>query len=392
MKQKIYFDNAATTQMRDEVYQEMLPYFVDMYSNASGIYSMALENRRAIDKAREQVAKVINASPKEIYFTGGGTEADNWAIKGIAEAYKEKGNHIITCAIEHHAVLHTCEHLEEKGYKVTYLPIYEDGIISLKDLEDAITSETILITIMFANNEIGTIQPIKEIGEIAKKHNITFHTDAVQAVGHVPIDVKDLNIDLLSMSGHKMYGPKGIGVLYIRNGVKIKPFIHGGAQERNRRAGTENVPGIVAFGKAIELLNEEMKEENERVTRLRNMAIDGILSAIPHSRLNGDRDRRLPGNLNISFRFIEGEGILLLLDHKGIIASSGSACTSGSLDASHVLLALGLPYDEAHGSLRITIGRYNTEEDITKLIEVLPNIISKLREMSPLYEEFINNK
>lgn len=391
MEQKVYFDNAATTKMREEVYQEMMPYFIEMYGNASGIYGMARDNRKAIDKSRDQIAKAINASAKEIYFTGSGTEADNWAIKGIAEASKEKGTHIITSAIEHHAVLHTCEYLEKNGFKVTYLPVCENGFINLKDLEDAITEETILITIMFANNEIGTIQPIKEIGEIARKNNIVFHTDAVQAVGHVPIDVKEMNIDLLSMSGHKMHGPKGVGVLYIRNGIKIKTFMHGGAQERNRRAGTENVPAIVAMGKATELLNEEMQEEMEKVKRLRDMTIEGILSSIPYARLNGDKDSRLPGNVNISFRFIEGEGILLMLDAKGIVAASGSACTSGSLDASHVLLALGLKHDEAHGSLRVTIDRYNTEDEVKYLLEVLPSIISRLREMSPLYEDFIKD-
>jgi len=390
MENKIYFDNAATTAMRKEVYEEMLPYFTEMYGNASGIYSIARDNKKAIEKAREQIASLIKSkSPKELYFTGSGTEADNWAIKGVAEANKHKGNHIITTVIEHHAVLHTCEYLERNGFRVTYLPVCEKGIINIKDLENAITDETILISVMFANNEIGTIQPIREIGRLTKRHNILFHTDAVQAVGHVDIDVREMNIDLLSMSAHKMHGPKGMGALYIKNGTKIKPFIHGGAQERNRRAGTENVPGIVAMGKAVELLQSEMNEEMEKIKRLRDMTIDGILRAIPHSRLNGDREKRLPGNVNVSFRFIEGEGILLMLDAKGILAASGSACTSGSLDASHVLLALGLQHDEAHGSLRITIDKYNTEDEVKKLLEVLPPIITRLREMSPLYEDFI---
>lgn len=386
METKIYFDNAATTQVREEVFNEMKPFFESAYGNPSSVYAIARDNKIAVEKAREQAAKALNADPNEIYFTGSGTEADNWAIKGIAESRKAQGNHIITTNFEHHAVLHTCEYLEKNGYEVTYLPVNEDGLITLEQVEQAIRPETILITIMFANNEIGTIMPIAEIGSLAREKGIVFHTDAVQAVGHVPIDVKEMNIDLLTVSAHKLYGPKGVGALYVRKGIAIKSLIHGGAQERGRRGGTENVPGIVGFGKAIELAVSEMAEENKKIKELRDMAIDGILSAIPYARLNGHREKRLPGNLNISFEFIEGESMLLMLDMKGIAASSGSACTSGSLDPSHVLLAIGLPHEKAHGSLRISLGRYNTKEDIEKLIEVLPSIVERLREMSPLYE------
>lgn len=390
MKTNIYFDNAATTKVREEVFNEMRPFLESQYGNPSSIYTIARESKISMEKAREQVAKALGAEPMEIYFTGSGTEADNWAIKSIAESKKSKGNHIITTNIEHHAVLHTCEYLEKNGYEVTYLPVNENGLVTAEQVKDAIKDETILISIMFANNEIGTIMPIKEIGKIAKEKGILLHTDAVQAVGHVPIDVNELNIDLLTLSAHKLYGPKGVGALYARKGIVLRPFIHGGAQERGRRAGTENVAGIVGLGKAIELMEEEMEEEITRLTALRNRAIDGLTSKIPYCRLNGDRDSRLPGNLNLSFEFIEGESMLLLLDMKGIAASSGSACTSGSLDPSHVLLAIGLPHEKAHGSLRISLGRYNTKEEIEYLIETLPPIVERLREMSPLYEDFLN--
>lgn len=390
MKTNIYFDNAATTKVREEVFNEMRPFLESQYGNPSSIYTIARESKVPMEKAREQVAKALGAEPMEIYFTGSGTEADNWAIKSIAESKKSKGNHIITTNIEHHAVLHTCEYLEKNGYEVTYLPVNEKGLVTAEQVKDAIKDETILISIMFANNEIGTIMPIKEIGKIAKEKGILLHTDAVQAVGHVPIDVNELNIDLLTLSAHKLYGPKGVGALYARKGIVLRPFIHGGAQERGRRAGTENVAGIVGLGKAIELMEEEIEEEMTRLTALRNRAIDSLTSKIPYCRLNGDRDSRLPGNLNLSFEFIEGESMLLLLDMKGIAASSGSACTSGSLDPSHVLLAIGLPHEKAHGSLRISLGRYNTKEEIEYLIETLPPIVKRLREMSPLYEDFLN--
>lgn len=389
---RIYLDHAATTAVRKEVLDTMLPCFSQNYGNPSSIYEIAREAKSLIDNARKQVATAIGAEEKEIYFTAGGSESDNWAIKGIAESYKDKGKHIITSSIEHHAVLHTCQYLEKNGYEVTYLPVDEDGKIRIEDLEKAIRPDTILISIMFANNEIGTLQPIKEIGEIAKKHKIIFHTDAVQAVGHVKIDVKQMNIDMLSLSAHKLYGPKGVGALYVRKGIKLKSYIHGGAQERGIRAGTENVPGIVGLGKAIELAISEMEQENKRLIKLRDEIIDGILNNIPYTRSNGHRTDRLPANVNISFEFIEGESILLLLDMNGIYASSGSACTSGSLDPSHVLLAIGLPHEKAHGSLRMTLGIENTEEDVKKLLEVLPGIIKRLRDMSPLYEEFIKNK
>lgn len=387
-----YFDNAATTQVRPEVAEAMIPYLTESFGNPSSIYKIAQKNKNAVEHAREQVANAINAGVNEIYFTGGGSEADNWAIKGVAESYGNKGKHIITSCIEHHAVLHTCEYLETNGYEVTYLPVDEYGMISLDDLKNAIREDTILITIMFANNEIGTIEPIAEIGKIAHEHGILFHTDAVQAVGHIEIDVKAMNIDMLSMSGHKFYGPKGIGALYIKKGIKLNPLIHGGAQERRRRAGTENVPGIVGMGLAIELAVKELPEELPRLTALRDKLINEILEKVPYSRLNGHPVKRLPGNANISFEFIEGEGILLLLDYKGICASSGSACTSGSLDPSHVLLAIGLPHEKAHGSVRLTIGHFTTEEQVDYVIKEIPPIIDRLRQMSPLYEEFLNEK
>jgi len=390
MNDVIYFDNAATTRVRPEVFDIMSKYFCEEYGNPSSIYKIAQSNKNAVEKAREQVANAVNADKNEIYFTAGGSEADNWAIKGIAESYSGKGKHIITLSIEHHAVLHTCEYLESKGFEVTYLPVNEFGIVEIEELKKAVREDTILISVMAANNEIGSIQPISEIGKFAREKGIIFHTDAVQAIGHIPIDVKAMNIDLLSMSSHKFYGPKGIGALYIKKGIKIKPFIHGGAQERNRRAGTENVPAIVGMGAAIELVIKDIQKESERLTYLRDKLIDGIINSIPYCRLNGDRQKRLPGNVNISFDFIEGESILLMLDMKGICASSGSACTSGSLDPSHVLLSIGLPHEKAHGSLRLSLGMFNTEEEVDYIIKELPPIIKRLRAMSPLYEEFLN--
>jgi len=387
-----YFDNAATTRTDDEVLKEMLPYFSKCYGNPSSIYKMGRENRRAVEAAREKIAKAINAESNEIYFTAGGSESDNTAIKGIAYAYKQKGNHIITSKIEHPAVLETCKVLEKEGFEVTYIGVDEKGIIDLEELKASIKETTTLITIMFANNEIGTIEPIKEIGEIAKANNIIFHTDAVQAVGSVEIDVKKLNIDSLSLSGHKLYAPKGIGALYVKKGVRFQKFVNGGHQEKNKRAGTENVPGIVGLGKAIELAYSNLEEHNKKIKELRDYYNQEIEKRIPYIKINGDMENRLPGNSNISFRFIEGEGLLLNLDLKGICASSGSACTSGSLDPSHVLLAIGLPHEIAHGSLRVTIGKYNTKEEVDYLIENLVEIVEKLRNMSPLYEDFLNNK
>jgi len=386
--QKIYFDHAATTAMHPQVVEAMLPYFTENFGNPSSIYEIARKNKQALDESRDKIAKLLGADPKEIYFTSGGTESDNWAIKGIAEAYKNKGNHIITSAIEHHAVLHTCEYLESQGYEVTYLPVNEYGQVDPQDVLKAIKDTTILITIMYANNEIGTIQPIEEIGKIAREKGIVFHTDAVQAVGHIPIDVKKANVDLLSLSGHKFHGPKGVGVLYIRKGVKIKPLLHGGAQERGRRGGTENVAGIVGLAKALELALENVEENNKKMTELRDYIIKEVTSRIDHVKLNGHPTDRLPNNINFTFDFIEGESLLLLLDMKGIYASSGSACTSGSLDPSHVLLAIGLPHEKAHGSLRITLGDENTKEEADYFLEVLPSIVQRLRDMSPLYEAY----
>lgn len=385
----VYMDYSATTYVKPEVLEEMLPYFTEKFGNPSSFYGISRETKRSIDKAREQVAEALNCLPDEVYFTGGGSEADNWAIKGIASAHKNKGNHIITTKIEHHAVLHTCAYLEKNGFDITYLDVDEEGLINLEDLKNAITDKTILVSIMFANNEIGTIQPIKEIGEICREKNIFFHTDAVQAVGNVPVDVKDMNIDMLSLAGHKIYGPKGIGVLYIKKGIKIDNLIHGGAQERNRRAGTENIAAIVGLGKAMELAHNNLEEHMKRLTFLRDKLIDGLLK-IPYTRLNGPKgDKRLPGNVNVCFRFIEGESILLSLDFKGVCASSGSACTSGSLDPSHVLLAIGLPHEIAHGSLRLTMGEGSTEEDVDYVLEVVPPIIERLRNMSPLWDDFL---
>lgn len=391
MVRQIYLDNAATTPVKKEVLDAMIPYFTEKFGNPSSIYRLGQETRAAIDEAREKVAKAINASPREIFFTGGGSESDNWAIKGIAFANRNKGDHIITTKIEHHAVLHTCKYLEKNGFKVTYLDVDEYGTVNIEQLKESITEKTILISIMFANNEIGTIQPIKEIGSIARENNIYFHTDAVQAIGNIKIDVKDLNIDLLSMSAHKLYGPKGIGALYIRQGVKIDSYMHGGAQEKNRRAGTENIPGIVGFGKAIELAYENIDEHNSKLIKLRDRLIKGIYDNIDYVRLNGHPENRLPGNVNFSFEFIEGESLLLCLDMAGISASSGSACTSGSLDPSHVLLAIGLPHEIAHGSLRLTLGDFNTEEEVDYVIENLVKIVDRLRQMSPLYENVKKN-
>lgn len=385
----VYMDYAATTYVKPEVLEEMMPFFTEKYGNPSSFYGISRETKMAIDKARSRVSKALNCDPNEIYFTGGGSEADNWAIKGIASAHRKKGNHIITTKIEHHAVLHTCEYLEKNGFEVTYLNVDKEGFIDLEELKNAITDKTILVSIMFANNEIGTIQPVKEIGEICRERKVLFHTDAVQAIGNIPVDVKEMNIDLLSLAGHKVYGPKGIGALYIRKGVRIDNLIHGGGQERARRAGTENIAGIVGLGKAIELATENLQEHVDKMTVLRDKLIEGLLK-IPYSKLNGPTgDKRLPGNVNIGFEFIEGESILLSLDFEGVCASSGSACTSGSLDPSHVLLAIGLPHEKAHGSLRLTLGDASTEEDVNYVIEVLPSIIQRLRDMSPLWEDFI---
>ena len=385
MPTKYYFDNAATTPVREEVLQEILPYFREYYGNASSIYSIAKESKKALEAARAKVAAAIGATPDEIYFTAGGSESDNMALRGVVNASKKEKKHIITTKIEHHAILHTAEFLETKGVDATYLNVDDFGKISLEELENAICPETVLISVMFANNEIGTIQPIAEIGEIAKKHGVLFHTDAVQAVGHVPIDVEKLQVDLLSMSGHKLGAPKGIGAIYIRKGTRISPLIFGGAQEKKLRAGTENIAGIVGLGKAAELAVAEMEETTKKLTALRDKLIHGILESIPDSRLNGHPTDRLPGNCNISFSYIEGESLLLLLDALGIAASSGSACTSGSLDPSHVLMAIGLPHEIAHGSLRLTIDRENTEEQVDFILEKLPGLVQRLRDMSPVY-------
>ena len=389
MSKLIYMDNAATTQVYPEVLNEMLPYFTEHYGNPSAIYSFAGEAKRGVDHAREIVAKAIGAKTEEIYFTGGGSESDNWALKATAEAYANKGKHIITTAIEHHAILHSAQWLEKHGYEVTYVGVDEEGKVKLDELEAAIRPDTILISVMAANNEIGTIQPLKGIGAIAKKHGVLFHTDAVQAFAHIPIDVDEMNIDMLSASGHKINGPKGIGIMYIRKGVKIRSFIHGGAQERQRRAGTHNVPGIVGIGKATEISIANMEKNNEYEIKLRDHLIERVLNEIPYSRLNGHRTDRLPNNANFCFRFIEGESMLILLDQAGICGSSGSACTSGSLDPSHVLLAIGLPHEIAHGSLRLTISEKTTMEDIDYTVDTLKKIIERLRSMSPLYEDFV---
>ncbi len=389
MSRLIYLDNAATTQVKEEVFQEMLPYFKENFSNPSAIYSFAQEGKKAVDKARKQVADLIGAKPEEIYFTAGGSESDNWALKTTAEAYVSKGKHIIASKIEHHAILHTCEYLEKREFEITYLDVDSDGKIKLDELRAAIREDTILISIMAANNEIGTIEPLYEIGKIAHEKGILFHTDAVQAYGHIPINVDELNIDMLSASGHKLGGPKGIGLLYIRTGVRIKSFIHGGAQERSRRAGTHNTPGIVGLGKAAEIASTNMEKVSNYEIGLRNHLIERVLNEIPYSRLNGHREDRLPGNANFCFRFIEGESMLILLDQLGICASSGSACTSGSLEPSHVLLAIGLPHEIAHGSLRISLSEDTTVEEIDYVVDELKKIIERLRSMSPLYEDFV---
>ena len=390
MEKIIYLDNAATTKVRQEVVDAMLPYFTEQYGNPSSVYKFAGESKKAVDNARDIIAKSLNTNSQDIYFTAGGSESDNWALKATAEAYRSKGKHIITSKIEHHAILHTCDYLEKEGYEITYIDVDENGIVKLDELEKAIREDTILISIMFANNEIGTIQPIKEIGEIAHRHNVTFHTDAVQAYGHIPIDVEDMNIDMLSASGHKLNGPKGIGFLYIRKGLKLRSFVHGGAQERRRRAGTENVTGIVGFGKAVEIAMNNMQERIDKEIALRDRLIEKVLKRVPYTRLNGDRTKRLPNNVNFSFQFIEGESLLIMLDMKGICASSGSACTSGSLDPSHVLLAIGLPHEIAHGSLRLTLSEENTEEEIDYVVDAIVEIVERLRSMSPLYEDFVN--
>ena len=388
----IYLDNAATTKTAPEVVEAMLPYFSELYGNPSSVYQFSQKSKEAIAASRETIAGALGAKPEEIYFTAGGTESDNWAIKAAAEAYRAKGNHIITSKIEHHAVLHTCQWLEKQGYEVTYLDVDESGIVKLDQLKKAVRPETILISIMFANNEIGTIQPVKEIGQIAREHGILFHTDAVQAFGQIPIQVDELGIDMLSSSGHKLNGPKGIGFLYIRKGVKIRSFSHGGAQERKRRAGTENVPGIVGYGAAVERAVRTMEERTAMERKLRDHLIDRVLHEVPYTRLNGHRTRRLPNNANFSFQFVEGESLLIMLDMEGICGSSGSACTSGSLDPSHVLLAIGLPHEIAHGSLRLTLSEETTEEELDYVVEAIKKIVEKLRGMSPLYEDFVRRQ
>lgn len=387
-KRLIYLDNAATTKTAPEVVEAMLPYFTELYGNPSSVYQFSQKSKEAITRAREIIAKSLGAKTEEIYFTAGGSESDNWALKAAAEAYRSKGNHIITSKIEHHAILHTGEWLEKQGYEVTYLDVDENGTVKLEELKKAIRPTTILISIMFANNEIGTVQPVKEIGEIAREHGILFHTDAVQAFGQLPIHVDELNIDMLSSSAHKLNGPKGIGFLYIRKGVKIRSFIHGGAQERKRRAGTENVPGIVGYGAAVERAMRTMDERTAKERELRDYLIGRILKEVPYTRLNGHRTNRLPNNVNFSFQFIEGESLLIMLDMDGICGSSGSACTSGSLDPSHVLLAIGLPHEIAHGSLRLTLSEETTKDDLDYVVESIKKIVEKLRSMSPLYEDF----
>ena len=389
MEKMIYLDNAATTKTRPEVVEAMLPYFTESYGNPSSVYTFSAKSKEAVTKAREIIADSLGGKSNEIYFTAGGSEADNWALVAAAEAYEAKGKHIITSKIEHHAILHTCEYLEKRGYEVTYLDVDENGVVKLDELKKAIRPDTILISIMFANNEIGTIEPIKEIGAIAKEHGILFHTDAVQAYGHVPISADEYNIDMLSASGHKINGPKGIGFLYIRKGVKIRSFIHGGAQERRRRAGTENVPGIVGFGKAVQLAMDEMEERTKKEVEMREYLMEKVLREVPFTRINGSRTSRLPNNINFAFQFIEGESLLIKLDMAGICGSSGSACTSGSLDPSHVLLAIGLPHEIAHGSLRLTLSEENTMEEMDITADKIKEIVAYLRELSPLYEDYM---
>lgn len=389
MKQLIYLDNAATTKTRPEVVEAMVPYFTEFYGNPSSVYDFSTASKKAVTEARETIAKALGAQTNEIYFTAGGSESDNWALVATAEAYESKGKHIITSKIEHHAVLHTCQYLEKRGFDVTYLDVDENGVVKLDELKKAIRPDTILISIMFANNEIGTIEPIREIGEIAKEHGILFHTDAVQAFAHVPINVDEYHIDMLSSSAHKLNGPKGIGFLYIRKGVKIRSFIHGGAQERKRRAGTENVPGIVGYGKAVELAMASLEERAKKETELRDYLMNRVMAEVPYTRINGSRKDRLPNNVNFAFQFIEGESLLIKLDMAGICGSSGSACTSGSLDPSHVLLAIGLPHEIAHGSLRLTLSEENTMEEMDYVVEKIKEIVAYLRNLSPLYEDFV---
>lgn len=389
MNRFVYLDNAATTSTKPEVVDAMLPYFTESFGNPSSVYDFAAKNKKAVNDSREIIADAIHADVRDVYFTAGGSEADNWALIATAEAYEEKGKHIITSKIEHHAILHTCDYLEKRGFEITYIDVDENGIVRLDRLEAAIRPDTILISVMFANNEIGSVQPVREIGAIARKHGVLFHTDAVQAFGQLPIDVEDMNIDMLSASGHKLHGPKGIGCLYIRKGLKLRSFIHGGAQERKRRAGTENVPGIVGFGKAVSLAVSTLEERTEKERDVRDYLIQKVEKSIPYCRLNGHRSKRLPNNVNFSFQFVEGESLLIMLDMEGICASSGSACTSGSLDPSHVLLAIGLPHEIAHGSLRMTLSEDTTKEDVDYVVEKLSGIVEKLRSMSPLYEDFV---
>ncbi len=394
MSKFVYMDNSATTFTKPEVLEEMLPYFTEKFGNPSSMYRYSDLSRKAIATARERVAKAINADPKEIFFTAGGSEGDNWALKGIAYANRNKGNHIITSEIEHHAILHTGKFLEKEGFEVTYLPVDDEGFVKPEDVRAAITDKTILVSIMFANNEIGTIMPIKEIAAVCKEKGVYFHTDAVQAVAHVPVDVQDLGVDMLSMAGHKFYGPKGVGAMYIRKGVKIENLIHGGAQEKGKRASTENTPGIVGIGKAIEIAVAELSEESARLSKLRDKLISGLMERIPHAKLNGPKDgsKRNPNNVNMSFIGVEGETLLMDLDDKGICASTGSACASGSLDPSHVLLAIGCKHEVAHGSLRLTLGAGNTEEDVDYALEVIPEIVKRRREMSPLWADFLKQR
>lgn len=391
MNQTIYLDNAATTKTDPRVVEAMLPYFTENYGNPSSVYEFSAPSKEIIASARETIAESLGARPAEIYFTAGGTESDNWAIKAVAEAYGDKGKHIITSKIEHHAVLHTCEYLEKRGFEITYVDVDENGIIKLDELRKAVRPDTILISVMFANNEIGTIEPVKEIGRIAREHGILFHTDAVQAYGHIPIHVDEYNIDMLSSSAHKLNGPKGIGFLYIRTGIKMRSFVHGGAQERKRRGGTENVPGIAGYKKAVEMAMASMEEREKKERELRDYLIDRVMAEVPYVRLNGHRTTRLANNANFAFQFIEGESLLIMLDSSGICGSSGSACTSGSLDPSHVLLAIGLPHEIAHGSLRLTVSSENTMEEIDFVVERIKEIVKRLRDMSPLYEDFVKS-
>ncbi len=392
MDKLIYLDNAATTSLKPEVLKEMMPYLEENYANPSSIYGFAQKAKKAMEDARTAIAGLIGAKPKEIYFTSGGSEGDNWALQGAVQQLKDKGKHIITSKIEHHAILHTCEFLEKSGYEVTYLDVDENGFVTPEQVEAAIRPDTVLISIMFANNEIGTIEPIEKIGEIASKHGVLFHTDAVQAFGHIPVDVEKMHIDMLSASGHKFHGPKGVGFFYLRDSVKLGAFIHGGAQERSRRAGTHNVPGIVGMAAAAKLACGKMEENMAKQAELRDYTVDRILKEIPYARLNGDRKLRLPNNINICFRFIEGESMLIMLDQKGVCASSGSACTSGSLDPSHVLLAIGLPHEIAHGSLRLTMSEETTKEEMDYVVDSIKMIVERLRSMSPLYEDFVKKE